>query len=73
MKPQHIDADLLYEYIKKSGLFKKFICQQLGISTTAFHNKCVGKTAFRVSEIYVLCHLLKIPDEDKEKIFYPKS
>ena len=73
MKTQHIDEKLLNEYISNSGLRIDYICTQLGLSTTAFHNKRKGKTPFRVSEIYVLCDLLHINNDDKTKIFYAES
>lgn len=69
VKTQDVDTDLLNEYIKKSGLRMDFIVQTLGISRQAFDRKRKGITSFRAPEVYVLCDLLKIPDDIKPKIF----
>lgn len=68
-----VDTSLLEKYIKDSGYRVEFILKQIGISRQAFDKKRKGRYAFRVSEIYVLCDLLKIPMDDREKIFYPKK
>ena len=72
-KVQNIDTKLLYFYIEKSGLKKSFICETLGLSLEGFKKKCKGIIKFRMSEVYVLCDILKIPNEDKKKIFFPNS
>ena len=73
VKTQNIDTDLLEKYIASSGLKTSFICEQLGITKQAFSNKKLGRFAFRQSEVYVLCDLLKITDKDtKDKIFFPE-
>lgn len=73
VKTQNIDTELLDEYIKKSGLRIAYILEQLGISRQAFDRKRKGIFAFRQSEVYVLCDLLRITDDTtKAKIFYPK-
>ena len=70
---QHIDSALLDKAIKNSGLRISHIVEQLGISRQGFNDKRKGRTPFRLSEVYVLCDLLKITsDELKEKIFFPK-
>ena len=69
VKTQDVDTELLNEYIKKSGLRMDFIIQTLGISRQAFDRKRKGITSFRAPEVYVLCDLLKIPDDVKPKIF----
>ena len=72
VKTQNIDTALLDEYIEKSGLKVSFISEQLGISRQAFDKKRKGAVAFRQSEVYVICDLLRITDADtKAKIFYP--
>lgn len=70
-KAHNIDTDLLEEYIKKSGLKISYICKFLGITSVSFRRKCNNQNEFRVSEMYTLCDILKIPEEDKEKIFFP--
>ena len=69
VKTQYVDSDALTYYIKKSGIKIGMIVSALGISRQAFHEKRHGRIAFRGSEIYVLCDMLKIPDAEKPKIF----
>ena len=69
VKTQHVDTELLDEYIQKSGLKIGYIVGSLGISRQAFDKKKKGKISFRVPEVYVLCRLLNIPEADKDKIF----
>lgn len=67
------NSDLLNKYIDNSGLKIGFIVEKLGISRQAFDKKRKGETAFRASEVFVLCTLLNITDDDiKNKIFYPE-
>lgn len=74
VKTHNIDTELLDQYIKNSGLRIAYILEQLGISRQAFDKKRKGVYAFRQSEVYVLCSLLRITDNtEKAKIFYPKS
>ena len=61
--------DLLEEYIVNSGLRIGFIAKKLGITHQAFNLKRRGIIAFKAAEVYVLCDLLHITDEDREKIF----
>jgi hypothetical protein len=69
-----VNTELLNEKIEKSGLRIGFIVENLGISRQGFDLKRNGKNAFRLSEVYVLCSLLNITDdEEKSKIFYPAS
>ena len=73
VKTQNVDTELLDSRINDSGLRISYICTQLGISRQAFDKKRKGITAFRQSEVYVLCDLLGISDaETKIKIFYPE-
>ena len=69
VRTQDVDTLLLDEYIKKSGLRVDFIVKTLGISRQAFDKKRKGITSFRAPEVYVLCDLLKIPEDVKPKIF----
>lgn len=68
-----VNTELLETYIKKSGFLIGYICEQLGVSRQAFARKRLGETQFRASEIYVLCDMLKIPEDDKQKIFLLKQ
>jgi len=69
VKTQNVDTALLDEYIEKSGRKLGYIIEKLGISRQAFDRKRRSVTPFRVAEVYVLCDVLDIPPEDKEKIF----
>ncbi len=71
VKTQNVDTMLLEDAITRSGLKVNYILEQLGITRQAFDNKRKGRTAFRQSEVYVLCDLLKLDDERKLKIFFP--
>lgn len=66
-----VNTQLLDKKIESSGFKIGYIVEQLGISRNGFDMKRKGKTPFRQSEMYVLCDLLKIPDDEKAKIFYP--
>lgn len=65
-----VNAQLLDEYIIKSGLKIGYICEQLGISRAAFSKKRRGITPFKAAEIYVLCDILHI-GTDRQRIFLP--
>lgn len=69
VKTQNVDSKLLDAYIQKSGIKISFITEQLGISRQAFDMKRKNVNSFRASEVYVLCDILKISPEDKERIF----
>lgn len=66
-----VNTQLLDEAITKSGLRIGYIVNTLGLSRQGFDKKRKGITPFRVSEIYVLCDICHINDEDKTKIFCP--
>jgi predicted transcriptional regulator len=68
-----IDADLLNEYISASGLKIGFIVEKLGISRQAFARKLKGKISFKASEVYTLCDILRISEDDKKDIFCSKT
>ena len=69
VRTQDVDTEMLNEYIKKSGYRIDFIVDTLGISRQAFDRKRKGDISFRAPEVYVLCDLLKIPEDVKPKIF----
>lgn len=66
-----VNTQALEDCIKKSGFRKGYIVKFLGISWTSFDNKLKGRKPFKLAEIFVLCSLLNIDDEEKGKIFYP--
>ena len=72
VKTQNVDTKLLDEAVEKSGLKTSYIVDKLGISKQAYHTKRNGKIAFRQSEVYVLCDLLHLNDEERMKIFFPE-
>lgn len=62
---------LLDEKITNSGLQPGYIIKTLGISVNSFYRKKNNQQPFKAAEIYVLCDLLHITDNDeKEKIFF---
>lgn len=69
LKTQEVNKTLLDEFIEASGLRIGFIVGKLGISRQAFDQKRNGIISFRASEVYVLCDLLKIPEDVKPEIF----
>ena len=71
VKTQNVDTKLLDKFIENSGLKIQYIVDTLGISRQAFDKKRKGVYAFRKSEIYVLCDILKIPDVSRSQIFFP--
>lgn len=65
-----VNTQLLDEKINSSGLKVGYIVDTVGLSRNGFDKKRKGKLAFRVAEIYVLCDILKISDEEKQRIFF---
>ena len=72
VKTTNISTDLLDESINQSGLKVGFIAEKLGISRQAFDRKRKGEIAFRQSEVYVLCDLLKLDASKGMEIFFPE-
>ena len=66
-----VNTQLLDDYIATSGLKVGYIVEKVGLSRQGFDKKRKGKTPFRVSEIYVISDLLRLTDDEKNKIFYP--
>lgn len=73
VKTLYVDKGLLEKKMGESGLKTQYICEKLALSRTGFWKKINGITPFKVPEIFVLCSLLNINDDDKMKIFYPKE
>jgi hypothetical protein len=72
VKTLNIDSDLLKKAIERSGLKPSFIAEKLGVTRQALNNKINGKTAFRQSEVYVMCDLLRLSEEERIQIFFPE-
>lgn len=67
----YVDTELLEEKIAKSGIKIGFICETLALSRQGFNKKRRGITPFKAAEVYVLCDLLDIRDDERAKIFTP--
>lgn len=65
-----VNTQYLDEKVVASGLKIGYITEQLGICRQAFDLKKKNKRKFKVAEIYVLCDLLKLNNEEKQAIFY---
>lgn len=65
-----VNTQLLDEKIDSSGLKTGYIVETLGISRQAFDRKKKNAYAFRASEIYVICDLLKITDDSEKKAIF---
>lgn len=72
MTQMFVNTDLLNDRIDGSGLKIKFICEKLGLSRQGFNDKRINKTPFTVPEVFVLCSLLMIKEDEKAKIFREK-
>ena len=59
----------LQEAIDGSGYTIKFIAKQLGITPQGFHKKRIGSSEFTISEMLILCDLLKLTKSAREEIF----
>ena len=65
-----VNTELLQKAINDSGLKETYIAEKkLCISYQAFYNKKTGKAPFKDIEKNVLCEVLCVSDNDKEKIF----
>lgn len=65
-----VDTQNLEKKIEESGLKISYITAKLGITRQALDYKKRNKRKFRTAEIYVLCDLLNIPEEERQAIFF---
>lgn len=65
-----INSKLLESRIKDSGIKKKVLADKMGINQKTLYSKIVGATEFKVSEIEVICRLLALSNNDRDKIFF---
>jgi hypothetical protein len=72
-KAQIVDTALFDEWLDKSGLKIGFLANKMGVSRQAFDKKRKGLTSVRKSEIYVICDLLRLPEDVAQKIFLPRG
>lgn len=71
MKTLYVDSDKLKEKLSNSGLKTGYVVDKLGISRQGFYKKLNGETPFKVPEVFVLCTLLSISDDESINIFLP--
>lgn len=72
-KQLYVDTDLLEKKISDSIVSVADLVDNLGISRQALDKKRKGIVAFRASEVYVICDMLHINEDERLKIFYPKG
>lgn len=65
-----MDKALLKYEMEKKGITIKQLCQNLGISPSAFFRKCNGKSDFKQSEIQAIVNLLQL--DSPVAIFFAK-
>lgn len=73
VKTSRINTEMLDDAIDASGLKMGYITDKLGISRQAFDRKRKGLIAFRQSEVYVLCDLLRLDGAKGGEIFFPEK
>lgn len=65
-----VNTALLEKAISDSGLKKKYIAKELGMTEVTFKNKRLGKSQFLGEEITNLCNILGISNvKQKSDIF----
>ena len=65
-----VNAEMLTEAIKDSGLKKASIIEKMGISYSSLQRKISGRTEFKASEIGILKEILGLDDASTRVIFY---
>lgn len=65
-----MDIDYLNEVIAASGKTIKSIALKMGLSRQSLYLKMNGKREFKASEVYKLCEILRLTNEEKERIFF---
>lgn len=68
-----VDKELLDKKMLESGYKTGYIAEQLGVTRSALCYKRRGLRPFRAAEIYVLCNLLNLTQEEKKKIFFAQQ
>jgi hypothetical protein len=63
------DCKKLNELIKKSDYPVNVIAAKAGMTTQSLHNKRTGKREFTINEMMLLCKVLDISKQEREKIF----
>ena len=65
-----VNTQMLDFKIGNSGFKVSYIVDILGLSRNGFDKKRKGKIPFKKPEIYVLCDLLHLTEDEKQKIFF---
>lgn len=66
-----INSELLQEKIQESGLKLGYISKKMNLSSYGLGKKIKNESEFKVSEMYKLCELLCLSDEERDAIFLP--
>ena len=64
------NEEILRDRIRESGLKIEYIEKQLGLSSSGFRYKLIGKTDFTTSEAAKLAEVLRLTSDDLEQIFF---
>lgn len=56
--------------IKRAGITKKELAEQMELSEMGLYKKINNITEFKASEIYKICKILSIKNKDREDIFF---
>lgn len=64
------NTDALKKRISDSGYKLEFLSDKLGISRASFYMKINNTTSFKVNEMYQLCDLLGIDENEAKEIFF---
>ena len=63
------NTELLNEVIKKSGLKREWIAEQLGITRVALAQKINNESEFKISEMRKLTKVLSLSKQQRDTIF----
>lgn len=67
------NTELLEAKIKDSGLKKKYLAAECGLTPNGFRNCCTNVAEFKASQIETLCRLLKIVSlTERQAIFFAR-
>lgn len=65
-----VDTKKLEQMIRKSGLKKGYLAEQLGVSRATFCALLNNRTEFRASQIRTLCEILGIHDDETLRVIF---
>lgn len=67
-----IDIDRLIAKIDESGLKRRYIAENLGMSESLLSKKLAKEVEFKASEIAKLANILRLSEDERVSIFMPK-